>query len=47
MEYGTSSTGKLCQVWALQTLKQSCENYADLLSKLSFPYTYGEKISGE
>lgn len=40
MEYGTSSgVGKLCQVWALQTLEQSCETYADLLSKLSFPHT--------
>lgn len=44
-DYGTSRPGKLCQVWALQTLEQSCENYVGLLSKLPFPHTYGEKIS--
>lgn len=39
MDYGTFRLGKLRQVRALQILEQSCENYADLLSKLSFPHT--------
>lgn len=33
------------QVQALRSLEWSCENCVNLLSKLSFPYTYGEKKS--